>query len=144
MRSPIDLKAADHPVKAVSIFSQTTWSGFGGNTGKAEVLRVFNVELKVCTTATLLAFGLSELFLQEGENRVHIHGLSSNIDRDSARVSGLSEDIRVFDVVCSLKPQQYPADNDIQEALRRLRKKKEILEQLKLCARIRYYVFTLL
>jgi hypothetical protein len=47
MRSIIDLKAADHPVKAVTIFATTPGSGCFGKTGKAEVTRAFNVDLKV-------------------------------------------------------------------------------------------------
>jgi hypothetical protein len=40
----IELKAADHPVKAVTIFSSAK-SGYG-KAGKAEVVRTFGIELK--------------------------------------------------------------------------------------------------
>jgi hypothetical protein len=41
----IELKAADHPVQAVTIFSSAR-SGYG-MAGKAEVIRNFSIELKV-------------------------------------------------------------------------------------------------
>jgi hypothetical protein len=40
----IELKAADHPVKAVTIFSS---AGAGYGRGKAEVVRSFGIEMKV-------------------------------------------------------------------------------------------------
>jgi hypothetical protein len=62
---------------------------------------------------------------------VHIYGLSSKIDLDSVRVSGMHESVRVFDIVCSIKQSHYPTDDDPQEAIRLLWAKKVYLEQLK-------------
>jgi hypothetical protein len=54
MHSPIDLPAADHPVKAVTIFSTTKTQHIRpANGGKAEVIRAFTVELKVRVSSGL-------------------------------------------------------------------------------------------
>jgi hypothetical protein len=78
---------------------------------------------------------------------VHVHGLSSNIDLDSVRVSGISESVRVFDVVCSHKQSHYPEDGDPLEAIRLLWAKKVYLEQLRKYVTIslfHYYWFSTL
>jgi hypothetical protein len=54
MHSPIDLPAADHPVKSVTIFSTAkTHPIRPSNGGKAEVIRAFTVELKVRVSSGL-------------------------------------------------------------------------------------------
>jgi hypothetical protein len=44
----------------------------------------------------------------------------------------LGDDVRVFDVVCTLKKSHYPPEDDPEEAVRLLRQKKDTLTQLKL------------
>ncbi|KDQ50394.1 hypothetical protein JAAARDRAFT_42021 [Jaapia argillacea MUCL 33604] len=75
MVSVTNIKASDHPVKAVTVFKSS----------KAEVLRTFSLDL------------------QPGQNKIQITGLPSSIDTESARISGLG-DARLFDVVCTLTP----------------------------------------
>ena len=57
---------------------------------------------------------------QAGENRIEVKGLSSHIDTESARVSGLGDDVRLFDVVCTVKAPLYPNADDPSEVGRRL------------------------
>jgi hypothetical protein len=73
--------------------------------------------------------------LQQGENRVEIKGLSSVIDTESARVSGLEDSLRLFDVVCTIKPPAYLGPDDIEEVVRRLEKEKQTLLSEKRCVR---------
>jgi hypothetical protein len=60
---------------------------------------------------------------------VHVHGLSSKID--SVRASGLSEDVRVLDLVSALKQTHRPSEGDPREALRLQWQKLRVLEQNK-------------
>jgi hypothetical protein len=71
---------------------------------------------------------------QAGENRLEVRGLSSVLDTDSARVSGLSDSVRVFDVACAVRRPTFPTEDDPSEELRRLRAKKSALESEKRCA----------
>jgi hypothetical protein len=62
---------------------------------------------------------------------VRVHGLSSKIDLDSVRVSGLDEDVRVLDLVSALKQAHRPLEGDPREALRLQWQKLRVLEQNK-------------
>ncbi|RDX46294.1 hypothetical protein OH76DRAFT_1386908 [Lentinus brumalis] len=70
----IDLEAADHLVKSVTIFQSS----------KAEVTRTFKVNL------------------QSGRNTVQVSGLSSNIDQGSPRIHTPHEEASVFDICCEV------------------------------------------
>jgi hypothetical protein len=53
------------------------------------------------------------------------------MELDTARVSGLADDIRVYDVVATLKHSSVPEDDSPQETIRLLKQKKTTLENLK-------------
>ncbi|KAF7984409.1 hypothetical protein HWV62_14456 [Athelia sp. TMB] len=98
------IAAADYPVKSVTIFKSA----------KAEVNRTFSVKLKA------------------GQNKIQISRLSSAIDTESVRISGLDE-ARLFDVVCTVDKKQ---DNDLSadhpsEVIRLLNTKKRAFESQK-------------
>jgi hypothetical protein len=111
------VNAADHPVKSVTIFKSST----------AEVIRTFALDFKVCLLQLDLYLVARLTPLQPGENRVEIKGLSSVIDTESARVSGLEDSLRLFDVVCTVKPPAYLDPDDIEEVIRHLEKEKQTL-----------------
>ncbi|KAH9481857.1 Protein F37C4.5 [Psilocybe cubensis] len=66
------IEASEHSIKSVTVFKSS----------KAEVVRCFSLQL------------------QTGQNKIKIRGLSSCIDTQSIRVSGLG-DARLFDVTCT-------------------------------------------
>ncbi|KAI0695487.1 hypothetical protein C8T65DRAFT_584266 [Cerioporus squamosus] len=74
------LNAADHPVKAVTIFQSST----------AELTRTFTVDLV------------------GGRNVLEITGLSSRVVTESPRIHGLGYDARVFDISCDTKLTHAP------------------------------------
>jgi hypothetical protein len=121
----IDLDAADHAVASVTIFSSS------GKVGSAEVVRTFALELLVCIPRHSTSQVNSRDHFKQGENRVHVHGLSSKIDFDSVRVSGLNEDVRVLDLVSALKQTHRPLEGDPRESLRLQWQKLRVLEQNK-------------
>ncbi|VDB88403.1 unnamed protein product [Peniophora sp. CBMAI 1063] len=104
MSSPVQLVASEKDVKAVTIYKSD----------RAEVTRSFNV------------------ILQRGRNEVSILGLSSAIDVDSARVTGLG-DARLFEVSCKIqKPDSWDVLPDsATERRRTLEAKKATLAQEK-------------
>ncbi|KAF8872568.1 hypothetical protein BD779DRAFT_1452646 [Infundibulicybe gibba] len=105
MASTLQLSVSEHPIKSVTVFKSS----------KAEVVRVFN-----------------SLSLQQGRNKVEIKGLSSSIDSQSIRVSGLG-DGRLLDVVCTVEAplsEDY-APSTSAERLRTLKVKKDVLESEK-------------
>ncbi|VDB88846.1 unnamed protein product [Peniophora sp. CBMAI 1063] len=104
MSSPIQLVASEKDIKAVTIYKSD----------RAEVTRSFNV------------------ILQSGRNEVSILGLSSAIDVDSARVTGLG-DARLFEVSCKIqKPDSWDVLPDsATERIRALKAKKATLVQEK-------------
>ncbi|TFK61460.1 hypothetical protein BDN72DRAFT_965157 [Pluteus cervinus] len=89
MENTIQIAAADHPIKSVTIFKSA----------KGEIVRTFDLDLKA------------------GQNKIEISGLSSSINTDSVRVSGLG-DARLFDVVCSLSPQRSETTQDATNSLK--------------------------
>ncbi|VDB88402.1 unnamed protein product [Peniophora sp. CBMAI 1063] len=107
MSSPIQLVASEKDVKAVTIYKSD----------RAEVTRSFNV------------------ILQRGRNEVSILGLSSAIDVDSTRVTGLG-DARLFEVSCKIqKPDSWDVLPDsATERIRALKAKKATLAQEKYTA----------
>ncbi|TFK16660.1 hypothetical protein FA15DRAFT_676612 [Coprinopsis marcescibilis] len=108
MANVIVFKAAEHPIKSVTIFKSS----------KAEVVRTFRIDLA------------------QGQNKIEIKGLSSFIDPLSVRVSGLGE-ARLYDVVCrvetSLGPHGVAAHefDDASEVIRLLHVKRDELAQRK-------------
>lgn len=100
----IRILASDFPVKSATIYKSS----------KAEVVRIFPLELKV------------------GHNTVEIRGLPSTIDTHSVRVSGLG-DARLFDVVCKLRNNKSTtcASDSLAETIRTLKAKKSVLESEK-------------
>ncbi|KAI9001458.1 hypothetical protein BD414DRAFT_432034 [Trametes punicea] len=72
----IALTASTVPVKSATIFQSST----------AELTRALVIGLK------------------SGRNVVEISGISSSVDPESPRISGVSGDVRVLDVVCRRKP----------------------------------------
>lgn len=104
MGTSMKVNANEHPIKSVTIFKS----------GKAEIVRTFS------------------LSLQAGQNRIEISGLSSSIDTESARVSGLG-DARLFDVVCTVdrKIRRVALGNPDEEAVRILETKQEQLRREK-------------
>ncbi|KAH9477517.1 Protein F37C4.5 [Psilocybe cubensis] len=72
MESTITIEASENPIKSVTVFKSS----------KAEVVRLFYLHLK------------------KGRNKIGIKGLSTDIDAQSVRVSGL-RDARLFDVTCT-------------------------------------------
>jgi Domain of unknown function (DUF4139)/N-terminal domain of unknown function (DUF4140) len=72
------------------------------------------------------------LSVQTGQNQIEILGLSSAIDTESARVSGLG-DARLFDVVCTINRQdsKITLGNSFEEAVRILEAKKQELKNEK-------------
>lgn len=69
---------------------------------------------------------------QAGQNKIQVSGLSSAIDTESVRISGLDE-ARLFDVVCTVDKKQ---DNDLSadhpyEVIRLLNTKKRAFESQK-------------
>ncbi|KZV72708.1 hypothetical protein PENSPDRAFT_603927 [Peniophora sp. CONT] len=104
MSSPLQLTASDEDIKSVTIYKSD----------RAEVARSFQVTL------------------QSGRNEVEILGLSSAIDVDSARVTGLG-DARLFEVSCKIqKPESWDVSPDsASERIRALRAKNATLSQEK-------------
>ncbi|KAI9510195.1 hypothetical protein F5148DRAFT_995619 [Russula earlei] len=99
MASIIKLNANEHPIKSVTVFKSN----------KAEVVRIFKVSLK------------------EGQSKIQIRRLSSSIDTESARVTGLG-DAQLFDVVCSIGTGFEEIDTaSTAEAVRKLKSKKDVL-----------------
>ncbi|PPQ84015.1 hypothetical protein CVT25_000561 [Psilocybe cyanescens] len=72
MTSTFTIEASEHAIKSVTVFKSS----------KAEVVRSFSLDLK------------------KGQNKIEIRGLSSFIDTQTIRVSGLG-DARLFDVTCT-------------------------------------------
>ncbi|EJD04807.1 uncharacterized protein FOMMEDRAFT_80022 [Fomitiporia mediterranea MF3/22] len=103
----ISIDASKHLVKAVTVFSSC----------KAEVVRTFTVDL------------------EGGQNELSITSLSSCIDTDSARITGLG-DAMLSDVICTIiDARDIPpsSDGDVLEALER---RREMLEgEKKLCSK---------
>jgi N-terminal domain of unknown function (DUF4140) len=69
---------------------------------------------------------------QTGHNKIQITGLSSNIDTESIRVSGLGQ-ARLFDVVCTIEKKQGAdlSSDSSPEIIRQLNVKKLRLESEK-------------
>ncbi|KAF8636164.1 hypothetical protein AX16_011045, partial [Volvariella volvacea WC 439] len=100
----ISITAAEHNITSVTIFKSA----------KAEVVRTFTLNLKA------------------GRNKIEIRGLSSSIDTNAIRVSGLTDGARLSDVVCTLATlTQVKRLSDTVEALRKLRVEKSKLEDTK-------------
>ncbi|EIN10081.1 hypothetical protein PUNSTDRAFT_102081 [Punctularia strigosozonata HHB-11173 SS5] len=95
------IDAGEHPIKAVTIFKSN----------RAEIVRTFNVDLKV------------------GQNKIEIFGLSSSVDFDSVRVTGLG-DARLFDVTCTWDPKKNrsSAAPNNQARIRALRTEQQALQ----------------
>ncbi|KAI0687754.1 hypothetical protein C8T65DRAFT_619921 [Cerioporus squamosus] len=74
------IKAADYPVKAVTIFQSST----------AELTRTITVDLT------------------SGRNVLEITGISSRVDKESPRIHGLGADARVFDISCDTNLTSAP------------------------------------
>ncbi|VDC07398.1 unnamed protein product [Peniophora sp. CBMAI 1063] len=105
MTSPIRLFASDDTLKSVTIFKSD----------RAEVTRAF--------TATL----------EDGQNNIEIVGLSSCVEVDSVRVTGLG-DARLFEASCKLQRRETwrkldPSSDS--ERIRVLNEKKALLQQEK-------------
>jgi len=72
---------------------------------------------------------LINIFNQTGQNKIQISELSSAIDTESVRVSGLGSEARLFDVVCKVE-EKHGADlshDSSSEVIRLLNVKKQSL-----------------
>jgi hypothetical protein len=67
---------------------------------------------------------------------VKIRGLPSVIDTESVRVSGLGADVRLFDVLCTIKPVGKLERDTPDEEIRLLNIKKQTLESEKRYVRL--------
>lgn len=121
MDNTIKITAADHPIKSVTVFKF----------GRAEVVRFFSLPLEVRSRPDCVwkPAHTSICFVQSGQNKVEIRGLSGHLVPDSVRISGLG-DARLFDVVSTVasKKPVYDAEN---EALRTLRAEEKLLKRAK-------------
>ncbi|EAU85229.1 hypothetical protein CC1G_06245 [Coprinopsis cinerea okayama7 len=107
MTTLIALKAAEHPIKSVTVFKSS----------KAEVVRTFKVTV------------------DKGQSKLEIRGLSSSIDTHSVRVSGLG-DVRLHDVVCTVEQSRsggFAAStlDDSAELIRSLNVERSAIEKRK-------------
>ena len=116
------ISASDHPIQSVTVFKSS----------KAEVNRTFAVDLKVTISTCVASRILLTRYPQTGQNKVQISDLSSNIDTESVRVSGLGQ-ARLFDVVCTIEKKQDAdlSSDSPSEVIRRLEVKKQGLESQK-------------
>ncbi|TFK61692.1 hypothetical protein BDN72DRAFT_863410 [Pluteus cervinus] len=102
MENTIQVAAADHPIKSVTVFKSE----------KGEVVRTFNLDLKA------------------GQNKIEITGLPSTINTDSVRVSGLG-DTHLFDVVChTVAPVQTDSET-AQDGTKSLKERQISLQNAK-------------
>ncbi|KAJ7471038.1 hypothetical protein FB451DRAFT_1090666 [Mycena latifolia] len=94
--SSFKLSARENPIKAVTVYKSR----------KAEVVRIFSLDL------------------QSGSNKIEITELSSCIDTQSVRVSGLADSARLFDVACTTRD----TPNKSSETVRLLKAQRFSLE----------------
>ncbi|KAF9554745.1 hypothetical protein CPC08DRAFT_671813, partial [Agrocybe pediades] len=109
----LSLQASKDDIKSVTVFKSS----------KAEITRRFKLDLK------------------KGQNKVEIRGLSTSIDTDSVRVSGLGA-ARLCDVVCRIAAEMPAAyTSTAAEVVRTLLVKKEALKSEKSMRELESNVF---
>jgi hypothetical protein len=113
------INAAEQPIKSVTVFKSS----------KAEVVRTFTVDLKVSSGSSHAQHQAeTQTVIQAGQNTIKIRALPSTIDTDSIRVSGLGE-ARLLDVVCTIRNNQFPYDQESHsEIIRVLKAKKSVVQ----------------
>ena len=124
MSSSLQLSASDENLKSITIFKSD----------RAEVTRTFTVSLEVCVSChPVHRLGAHYCLLKSGQNDIEISGLSSYIDIDSVRVTGLG-DARLFEASCKVQRRETWRKLDSSsdsERIRTLREKKALLTQEK-------------
>lgn len=104
MTCVIPLFAPEHRIKSVTIFKSTNL---------AEIVRTFEIDLKVSFSALNVNAFPDQIILQPGQTKIQITGLSSALHSESVRVTGLGSgsgnSLRLYDVVCTVASKDTPA-----------------------------------
>lgn len=75
-------------------------------------------------------FCFNVIRLQKGQNKIEIYNLPGSIDAESVRITGLSQDLQLFDVVCAKSKACIPGvtlSSPTHESIRILEAKKSTL-----------------
>ena len=122
MANIISINAVQHNVKSVTIFSSH----------KAEVVRDFEVDLQASVLSWSQTARCIKHIQQKGENEVKIVSLSSSIDTESARITGLEDaSATVFDLVCSISNDEPKGLDKRSDALKGHERRLALLQAKK-------------
>lgn len=103
MTCVIPLFAPEHRIKSVTIFKSTNL---------AEIVRTFEIDLKVRFYALNAKMFRDNIILQPGQTKIEITGLPSALHPESVRVTGLGSGsgspLRLCDVVCTIASKDTP------------------------------------
>jgi hypothetical protein len=118
----IEVRASENKIHAVTVFQAN----------RAEVTRIFTVDLKVCSDVTWVMIQSQTDMLyptsKAGQNEVDISQLPTVLDQDSIRVDGIGHNAIISDVIYH-PPKFNNLDKKHEEAVKDFQRERRALEQ---------------